>query len=114
MWEFVLHDLVSKSDSTATMGVPSGTLEISPEGMMREITRALLSVYQALPLGPTPSPIGSTLLLGRGSRSSRPSRRRPMAAARSIVNQIVPSGAAAIAVGVSRACGIRYSTNCTL
>ncbi len=73
---------------------------------MREIARPLLSVYQALPSGPTPSPIGSTLLLGSESRSRRPSRTRPMAAARSIVNQIVPSVAAAIAVGVSSGCVI--------
>ena len=93
-----------------TIGVPSGKLEISPVGVMREIARALLSVYQALPSGPTPNPIGSTLLRGSGSRSISPLRTRPMAAARSIVNQIVPSGAAAIAVGESSGCSIRYST----
>ena len=94
-----------------TIGVSSGKLVTSPEGVMRDTACAAMSVYQALPSGATARPSGSSLP-GFGRRSSCPSRTRPMASAPPIENQTVPSSAAAMPIGMSSGSGIGYSTNC--
>jgi hypothetical protein len=75
------------------------------------MARAARSVYQALPSAATASPSGSMLRLDVGSRSMRPLRRRPIASAWSMVNQMLPSAPAAIAIGESCGSSMRYSTN---
>ena len=68
-------------------------------------------MYQALPSAATASPSGSLLRLDVGSRSMRPLRRRPIASAWSMVNQMLPSAPAAIAIGASCGSLMWYSTN---
>src|SRR5262249_8392208 len=94
-----------------TIGVSSTNRAISPAPLTRAMARAGRSVYQALPSAATASPSGSMLRLDVGSRSTRPSRRRPIASAWSMVNQMVPLGPAAIAIGASCGSLMRGSTN---
>ena len=89
----------------------SANRAISPALLMRAMARAARSVYQALPSAATASPSGSMLRLDVGSRSMRPSRTRPIASAWSMVNQMLPSVPAAIAIGASCGSLMRYSTN---
>jgi hypothetical protein len=92
------------------IGVSNVNEVTSPPGATRWTWRAAASVYQAAPSVVIASPIGSRLVCGSVRRSSFPLRMRPIAFVKSMVNQTVPSGATAIAVGVSRGSSIENST----
>ena len=98
------------SRPSRTIALSSENRETSPAGLMCMTAPRSMSVYQALPSPATAKPSGSKLRPGVGSRSIRPPRTRPMLSAWSMVNQMVPSAAAAIATAHHAGPSMAYST----
>ena len=90
-------------------GVPSLMDCTSPVADTATIETVAASVTQTLPAVSTAMPIGSVLREPLANRSTFPARTTPTASEKSMLNQTLPSGATATAVGMSVGTGIAYS-----